>query len=101
MRLISEDEIITAIEKACGPRGEPVPFRGAYLLEEAEDCEVKPLPGCGHKGFSLRRRIPLLPPAIVPLGWPTDAMKLACIDFGQIRCSLVFLLFFCYYSNKV
>ena len=61
----------------------PVPFRGAYLLEAAEDCAAQPLPGCGHKGFSLRRRIPMLPPAIVPLSWRTDAMKLACIDLAD------------------
>lgn len=74
----TEDAIITAIEKTCGGHGQPVPFRGAYLLEEAEDCEKRPLPGCGHKGFSLRRRIPMLPPSIVPTNWRTDAMKFAC-----------------------
>ena len=32
--LTTEDAIITAVEKTCGAHGQPVPFRGAYLLEE-------------------------------------------------------------------
>ena len=59
------------MEKMCGSVGAAAPFRGAYLLEEAKDCATHPMPGCGHKGFSLRRRHPVLPADIVPLSWRT------------------------------
>lgn len=79
----TENDIIAAVEKMCGPQGSAAPFRGAYLLEEAKDCKTHPRPGCGHEGFSLRRRQPPLPADIVPLSWRTDALKLACNDLSN------------------
>ena len=79
----TENDIIAAVEKMCGPQGSAAPFRGAYLLEEAKDCKTHPMSGCGHQGFSLRRRHPPLPANIVPLSWRTDALKLACNDLAN------------------
>ena len=66
------------MEKMCGSVGAAAPFRGAYLLEEAKDCATHPMPGCGHKGFSLRRRHPVLPADIVPLSWRTVKRTTLC-----------------------
>lgn len=83
MQFGTENDIMAAVEKMCGAPGAAAPFRGAYLLEEAKDCATHPLPGCGHQGFSLRRRQPPLPADIVPLSWRTDALKLACNDLSN------------------
>lgn len=83
MQFGTENDIIAAVEKMCGPTGSAAPFRGAYLLEEAKDCTTHPMAGCGHQGFSLRRRQPPLPASIVPLSWRTDALKLACTDLSN------------------
>ena len=63
------------MEKMCGSVGAAAPFRGAYLLEEAKDCATHPMPGCGHKGFSLRRRHPVLPPPTQRLWQPGPQLR--------------------------
>ena len=74
---------MAAVEKMCGTIASPAPFRGAYLVEEAKDCSDHPLPGCGHNGFSMRRRHPVLPANVIPNSWRTEALKLACVDLAN------------------
>ena len=80
---IAQNDIMAAVEKMCGTIASPAPFRGAYLVEEAKDCSDHPLPGCGHNGFSMRRRHPVLPANVIPNSWRTEALKLACVDLAN------------------
>ena len=80
--LTTEDQMFDLIDKTCGKGGRPVPFRGAYVLEQEANAKQTGSDGSSSTGFFLRRRDPPVPASQIPAdGWEADALKIGCQDF--------------------